>query len=285
MALMSLPQYRVQDIEIEMILLALKQRWGYDFSGYARASLKRRLLHLVDYFEVDCLSRLLPTLLYDEPVAQTVINAISVPTSEFFRDPLVWLIVREELLPRLSSFPRINVWQIGCGYGQETYTLAILLHETGLLKKVRIIATDINNQFLQQAQQACWSIREFERWRENYRLAGGQQSFEQYFQFKSDKIQIQPYLSQSIEFVQHNLVVDDSFLETQWIICRNVLIYFGINLQQRVLDVFSRSLARGGYLLLGRSESVLDSHQHLLHRETFEHDIQSYRKVIWTDRV
>ncbi|MEY4768351.1 MAG: hypothetical protein RL637_990, partial [Pseudomonadota bacterium] len=111
------------------------------------------------------------------------------------------------------------------------------------------------------------------------------QSFEQYFQFKSDKIQIQPYLSQSIEFVQHNLVVDDSFLETQWIICRNVLIYFGINLQQRVLDVFSRSLARGGYLLLGRSESVLDSHQHLLHRETFEHDIQLYRKVIWTDRV
>jgi chemotaxis protein methyltransferase CheR len=285
MALMPLRQHKIQDIEIEMILLALKQRWGYDFSGYARASLKRRLLHLVDYFEVDCLSRLLPTLLYDEPVAQTLINAISVPTSEFFRDPLVWLAIRNDLIPRLSSFPRINLWQVGCGHGQETYTLAILLHEVGILKKVRLITTDINATFLEQARQGCWPARDFAAWRENYRIAGGKEHFEQYFKIDADNLRIMPHFANNIEFVQHNLVVDDAFLETQFIICRNVLIYFGLSLQERVLDVFSRSLARGGYLLLGRSETVLENQQTILHRENFNDNIHLYRKVIWTDCV
>ena len=120
MALTHLADHKVKDIEIELLLLALKQRWGYDFTGYARASLKRRLEQLVSYFAVDSLTRILHDVVYDERVAQTVINAISVPTSEFFRDPKVWLFVREQLLPRLASFPLLNVWQVGCGRGQET---------------------------------------------------------------------------------------------------------------------------------------------------------------------
>lgn len=278
MALMPMRNHRIQDIEIELVLLALKERWGYDFSDYARASLKRRLEELVTYFSLDSLSRLMHDLLYDERVAQTVINAISVPTSEFFRDPSVWLFVRNELLPRLASFPLLNIWQVGCGRGQETYTLAILLHETGLQKKTRLIATDINSDFLAEAQQGRWSNRDLDHWRQNYQQAGGSACFDDYFEKHGNEIAICDSLKTGIDFVPHNLVCDDAFIETQFIVCRNVLIYFDTTLQDRVIDVFVRSLQRGGYLLLGCAET-LPEHQREL--EIFQDHLRIYQKPIW----
>ncbi|MGZ5000382.1 MAG: CheR family methyltransferase [Methylomonas sp.] len=270
--------HRIQDIEIELLLLAMKERWGYDFSGYARASLKRRLDQLVSYFALDSLSQLMHDILYDDRVAQTVINAISVPTSEFFRDPSAWQYVRTELLPRLASFPLLNIWQVGCGRGQETYTLAILLHETGLSKKARVTATDINSDFLEEAQQGRWSARDLDHWRENYIKAGGKADFDQYFKNHGTEIAIIESLKSMIKFVPHNLVCDDVFLETQFIVCRNVLIYFGPALQERVIDVFVRSLQRGGFLMLGFAESLSEQPSEL---EIFHEYLHIYQKPIW----
>ncbi|MBS1213855.1 MAG: chemotaxis protein CheR [Proteobacteria bacterium] len=256
MALIPWRRHRIQDVEVELVLQAMKERWGYDFTGYARASLKRRLEQIVTYFDTDCLSRLLPSILYDERVAQTVINAVSVPTSEFFRDPPVWESVRTVVLPYLGSFPRVNVWQVGCGRGQETYSLAILLQEADLLKKTRIIATDINAEFLAEARQARWPARDFDHWRENYRLTGGTGHFDDYFSRVNGEVTVREEMRRAIQFVQHNLVTDDAFLETQFIVCRSVLIYFGSALQERVFGIFLRSLERGGYLLLGCAEGL-----------------------------
>lgn len=281
MALVHMPDHRIKDIEIELLLLALKERWGYDFSGYARASLKRRMDQLVSYFAVDSLTRILHDVIHDERVAQTVINAISVPTSEFFRDPEIWRYVREELLPRLDSFPLLNIWQVGCGRGQETYTLAILLHETGLLKKTRLIATDINNDFLNEASNGRWSARGLDQWRQNYHQAGGTGCFDDYFARQGGEIAIRDSLKSAIEFMPHNLVSDDAFLETQFIVCRNVLIYFGAALQDRVVEVFARSLQRGGYLLLGLAESLPEHRQDL---SIFQENLRLYQKPIWGGR-
>lgn len=278
MALMHMPDHRIKDIEIELLLYALKARWGYDFTGYARASLKRRLEQLVSYFAVDSLTRILHDVVYDERVAQTVINTISVPTSEFFRDPDVWRYVREQLLPRLASFPLLNIWQVGCGRGQETYTLTILLHETGLLRKTRLIATDINNDFLNEAREGRWSRRDMDNWRQNYQQAGGSACFDDYFQQQGTEIAIRDPFKSTIEFIPHNLVSDDAFLETQFIVCRNVLIYFGAALQDRVMAVFVRSLQRGGYLLLGCAET-LPEHRHNL--VIFQENLRLYQKPIW----
>lgn len=279
---MAMRDHRIADIEIEMLLLALKQRWGYDFSGYARASLKRRLEALLDFFAVDSLSRILHDLLYDERVAQTVINAISVPTSDFFRDPWVWRQIREQLLPRLASFPLLNIWQVGCGHGQETYTLSLLLHEAGLLKKTRMIATDINSDFLEAAARGRWSSRNLPQWRENYRQAGGTADFDDYFQPQGAEIAIRATFQAGIEFIPHNLVSDDAFLETQLIVCRNVMIYFGDVLQNRVIEIFARSLQRGGYLLLGCAESLPERQADLA---VFQKNIQLYQKPIWGGNV
>ncbi len=274
-----MPNHRIKDIEIELLLLALKERWGYDFTGYARASLKRRMESLIEHSGMDCLSRLLPSVLYDVEAAQTAIDAISVPTSDFFRDPPVWRYIRHTLAEQLNSFPLINIWQVGCGHGQETYSLAILLHEIGLHKKARIVTTDINNAFLNHSKIGCWPKRNLEAWTQNYQLSGGQGDFNAYFDLDDDFLYIKDEFKTTIEFVQHNLALDNAFLETQFIICRNVLIYFGENLQKRVFEVFQESLERGGFLLLGRAESRPEDLV-TIQLEEYEQTLRFYRKAI-----
>ena len=280
MALIKWKNHHIEDVEVSLMLNALKERYGYDFTGYARASLKRRLKELAKYFEVKRLSELLPELLYNETVAQTAINSISVPTSEFFRDAQVWKAVRDTILPSLTSFPRINIWQAGCGRGEETYTLAILLHEAGLLKKSRIFASDINPSFLQDARGGCWSRRNLASWRRNYQDAGGNGDFDGYFTERGDEIAVCDELKQSIEFVQHNLVEDEVFKEVQFVVCRNVLIYFGEALQERALHLLARSLERGGYLLLGFAEKIMELQGKYPELEALDDNLHLYRKVI-----
>lgn len=272
--------HHIEDIEVSLLLKALKDRYGYDFTGYAHASLKRRLMDLKRYFDVQKLSELIPSLLYDENVARTLISNISVPVSEFFRDPPVWKAFREEILPRLDSFPQINLWQAGCGRGQETYTLLILLAEAGLLKKTRLVATDINAEALDEARQGIWSARDFDVWRASYHAAGGENDLADYFEREGEKVRFtNNELRSAVEFTTHNLVVDDVFMESQCIICRNVLIYFGPELQERVLQLFGRSLQRGGYLLLGRAESLPEPSPNERVFQRLDEDPNFFRRV------
>lgn len=281
-ALIKWKNHHIEDVEVNLLLNALKERYGYDFTGYARASLKRRLLGLMRDFDVGHLSQLIPIVLYDEAAAQTVINGISVPTSEFFRDPCVWNHLRSIVFPQLASFPRINIWQAGCGYGQEAYSLAILLYETGLLKRSRIFSSDINPLFLDTARQGCWSVRYQQHWSDNYVYAGGSGVFADFFIEQNNRLAILDEFKQPIEFIQHNLVVDDVFKEMQLVVCRNVLLYFGNALQEHVVDLLVRSLERGGYLLLGRGENIVDLAEKHPQLELLDGSLQLYRKRIGT---
>ncbi|MDD5265923.1 MAG: hypothetical protein PHO08_02180 [Methylococcales bacterium] len=272
--------HNIEDVEVNLLLNALKERYGYDFTGYARASLKRRLSELTHEFDVQCLSQLIPLVLYNETVAQTVINNISVPASEFFRDPLVWRHLRTRILPQLASFPRINIWQAGCGHGQETYSLAILLHETDLLKKSRIFCSDINPAFLDEARTGCWPVRYKQQGCDNYAQTGGCHAFADFFVEADNVMTIRDEFKPPIEFIQHNLVADDVFKEMQWVVCRNVLLYFGNALQERVVNLFTRSLERGGYLLIGRGENIVDLPGKHPELELLDGSLQLYRKRI-----
>jgi chemotaxis protein methyltransferase CheR len=278
-ALIKWKNHRIEDVEVNLLLQALNERYGYDFTGYARASLKRRLRELMVYFELEHLTQLIPTLLYNEAVAQTVINSISVPTSEFFRDPFVWLYLRENVIPLLASFPLINIWQAGCGFGQEAYSLSILLHEAGLANRSHIFCSDINPEFLSEAKKGSWSIRNFSLWQENYQKSGGTGNFADYFIEQKNTVVIRSNYKQHVEFIHHNLVSDDVFKEVQFVICRNVLLYFGEELQNHVIHLFTRSLERGGYLLLGSGENIFDLQEQHPHLESLEYSLQLYRKT------
>jgi len=244
------------DIELELFIRALQLRHGYDFSGYARASLKRRVQGVAMARQCRTIGELTTRVLHDDSLLPTVIAGLSVPVSEMFRNPFVFKALVADVFPVLASYPHINIWQAGCARGEEVYTLAILLEEAGLYERTQIYATDFNDVALAQAQEGIFPLAEARAWSENYRAAGGQHSLGDYWHARYEHLKLVERLKRNITFANHNLVADGVFCEAHLILCRNVLIYFTNALQDRVLGLFRNSLVRGGYLVLGNKESI-----------------------------
>lgn len=250
------PEPDITRIELDLFISAMRQRYGYDFSGYAPASLRRRVTRLAQQLGGGTISSLTERLLYRPQMLSDILDGLSVPVSEMFRDPPVFKALREEVLPWLASFPHINIWQAGCAYGQEVYSLAILLEEAGLYHRSQIYATDISPEALRQAEQGIYPAKEAQQWSRNYLAAGGRHSLSDYYSARYDLIKIDQQLARNVVFAQHNLVADKVFCEVQLILCRNVLIYFSTPLQNQALELFRSSLSRGGFLCLGNRESL-----------------------------
>lgn len=246
----------IEDIEIQLFVRAMQLRHGHDFSEYAPASLKRRVQQLVRTHDTGTISELNRRLLHEQDFIGKVIEGLSVPVSEMFRDPQVFRTLRDKVLPVLASYPEINIWQAGCAHGQEVYSLAILLEEAGLYDRSRIYATDFNDAALASAAEGIYGTREARDWSRNYIEAGGQRSFSDYYSARYDFIKLDNRLRRNVTFFNHNLVTDEVFCEAHLILCRNVLIYFTNSLQDRTLGLFRDSLVRGGFLCLGTRENI-----------------------------
>ncbi|MDR3440922.1 protein-glutamate O-methyltransferase CheR [Telmatospirillum sp.] len=246
----------IQEIEISLFLEALRLRHGYDFRNYARASLKRRILGLAQSEGCVTVDALIPRLLRDQGFLPRLLARLSVPVTELFRDPAVFLVLRDEVLPMLGSYPRIVFWQAGCATGEECYSLGILLKEMGLLQKSQIYATDINDAALATAEEGIYPTRAIAECEASYRKAGGIGVISEYFHSAYDYAKITDEIRSHIVFAHHNLVTDGVFCEVHMVLCRNVLIYFDRNLQNRVAWLFHDSLVRGGFLCLGTRETL-----------------------------
>lgn len=247
---------KLDDIETGLFLDALYQRYGYDFRHYAQASLNRRMHGITAAAGCRSVSELIPRLLHDESYLNELLSQLSVPVTEMFRDPEVFLTLRQKVLPVLATFPRVNIWQAGCATGEEIYSLAILLEEEGLLNRTQIYATDINDTALQIAEDGIFSTRLLDEYQRNYQAAGGKSNLAAYCTDSKDFFRIHERFRRKIVFAHHNLVSDGVFCEVQLILCRNVLIYFDNILQKHVLELFHESLSRGGMLCLGTRESI-----------------------------
>lgn len=246
----------IEDIEVQLFVRAMQLRHGYDFSEYAPASLKRRVQQLVRTHDTGTISELNRRLLHEDGFVARVIEGLSVPVSEMFRDPSVFRSLRDKVFPVLASYPEINIWQAGCAHGQEVYSLAILLEEAGLYERSRIYATDFNDAALAVAAEGIYATREARDWSRNYMEAGGSHSLSDYYSARYDFIKLDKRLRRNVTFFNHNLVTDEVFCEAHLILCRNVLIYFSNTLQDRTLGLFRDSLVRGGFLCLGTRENI-----------------------------
>lgn len=245
-----------ESIEVELFVRAMQLRHGYDFSGYAPASLKRRVRQLARRSDSDSISALTGRVLHEPALLPQVLEGLSVPVSDMFRDPPVFRVLREQVLPVLASYPHINIWQAGCANGEEVYSLAILLEEAGLYARSRIYATDLSAGALHRAKEGIYSAREAKQWSRNYQAAGGAHSLADYYSARYDLLKLDRRLRRHVTFAQHNLVSDKVFCEAHLVLCRNVLIYFSNPLQDRCLKLFSGSLVRGGFLCLGMRENI-----------------------------
>jgi chemotaxis protein methyltransferase CheR len=251
-----MPRPEVEEVELELFVRALKLRHGYDFGEYARASFRRRVNALLQAIGCETIGELTARVLRDDALLPKVIAGLSVPVSEMFRDPSVFRKLRDEVLPLLASYPHINIWQAGCAFGQEVYSLAILLEEAGIYDRTQIYATDFSDAAIARAQEGIFPAREARLYSENYLAAGGAHSLADYYHARYDLITIDASLKRNVTFANHNLVCDGVFCEAHLILCRNVLIYFTDSLQNHVLELFRDSLVRSGFLCLGTRENI-----------------------------
>lgn len=246
----------IQDFEIRVLLDVLYQRYGYDFRDYADASMKRRILRCLDVYKLRYISEIVPRLLHEEFFLEKLVHELAVGVTTMFRDPSIYPVLRQHIIPELMTHPFINIWHAGCSTGEEVYSMAIFLQEEGLYDRARIYATDLDSLAVQTTSKGFYPANRLEEYQINYRQAGGRRRFADYYRIRHGGVQMNVELRKNMVFSTHNLATDSVFADMNMIFCRNVLIYFATPLQNRVFNLFQESLVRGGVLCLGRQESV-----------------------------
>lgn len=246
----------INDRETEVLINEVFEYYGLDFSGYSQASFKRRVTRLMQLDGFDDFSEFLSRIRSDAAYFTHMVEEITVNVTEMFRDPLFYKILRNEILPVLATKPFIRLWHAGCSTGEEVFSMAILLKEANLLQKSLIYATDLNALVLDTAKKGIFPLQMMKQYSENYMASGGKKDFSHYYTANYGLAKFGEDLLEKMVFSQHNLISDTSFNEFDLILCRNVLIYFDKDLQERALTLFDDSLAKLGYLALGTKETL-----------------------------
>jgi chemotaxis protein methyltransferase CheR len=268
---------KVDDIEIGLLLEAIFQTYHYDFRGYSTASQKRRLLQAQERFGCQSISELQARVLHEPQMLPELLSYLTVQVSELFRDPAYFLAIREHVIPHLRTYPSLKVWVAGCAGGEELYSLAILFREEGLERRTIFYATDVHPGALAKAEAGVFDIDRMALYTENHRQSGGTSSLSDYYTAAYSGAVFDKGLRRQAVFSDHSLVSDAVFAEVQLISCRNVLIYFNRELQDRTIGLFSSSLSRRGFLGLGAKESLRFS-QHAGDFSEFVRTARIYQK-------
>jgi chemotaxis protein methyltransferase CheR len=248
-----------EDIELELLLEAIYMKYGYDFRNYSRAHIRRRIRHKMTLGGFRSITEILHKTLYDSKFFYELLSYLSISTTKMFRDPSFYKAFREKVIPILKTYPFIRIWHAGCSTGQEVYSMAILLEEEGLLHRTQIYATDFDKAALKEAKEGIYHIDNIKEYTHNYQKSGGKSSFSDYYVAQYGSVIFDSSLNKKITFAEHNLVTDGLFGEMHVILCRNVLIYFNNELQNKVIKLFLDSLCDGCFLCLGSSESLISS--------------------------
>jgi chemotaxis protein methyltransferase CheR len=241
--------------QLSELIDIVKKIHGFDFSDYTEASFKRRLARIMMLKKLEFYD-LKHVLVNDPDFFQEFLEEITVNVTEMFRDPAFYKALNSQVVPYLSTYQHIKIWCAGCSSGEEVYSLAILLNEEKLSKKSFIYGTDINTGVLNEARKGIYSLRKIKSYAENYLFTGLPGSLTDHFTMMYDAAAIHSELKQNTLFSVHNLISDTGFNEFQMITCRNVFIYFEIELKYKILDLFYKSLCPLGYLCLGNKETI-----------------------------
>ncbi len=250
-----------EEIELELLLEAIWRQYHYDFRGYSRSSLRRRLRRAQARFDCESLSRLQHRLLREPRLFAELLGYLTIQVSEMFRDPEYFRAIREKVVPHLRTWPSLKIWVAGCANGEEYYSLAILLREEGLEDRTIFYCTDISPAALDRAKAGVFELDRIPQFTENHRRSGGKSSLSDHYTAAYGGAIFDRSLRARTVFAEHNLATDQVFSEVQMVSSRNVLIYFDRPLQDRALGLFGESLVRGGFLGLGSKESLRFSAQ------------------------
>lgn len=247
--------FNIED-RVSALLETINSVYGYDFRHYDLKSIIRRIELLKVELGITNFIELEHSIICDNQIFKLLLKKLSINVSDFFRDPLIFKQLRDEVVPVLKTYPHIKVWCSACSGGEEPYSVAILLDEMGLLDRSIIYATDFNNEILEQAKNGLFPKNNFNNYKKNYTQSGGKENFDNYFEIYNNYVEVNSRIKEKLHFFQHNLATDGVFNEFHLIFCRNVLIYFDKDLQNKVIKLMDNSLERKCFLVLGESETV-----------------------------
>jgi two-component system CheB/CheR fusion protein len=244
--------------QFEALLQYLRDSRGFDFTGYKRATLVRRVANRCSELRIDNFASYLDYLQVHSEEFPLLFNKILINVTDFFRDKPVWDFVAKQVVPEIISRDgNIRVWSAGAASGEEAYSIAILLCEAlgpkDFLQRVKIYATDVDEEALAKARTG-YKPQDLDS------LDGPIRA--RYFEPQNDRFAFRANLRRALIFGLHDLMQDAPIARLDLLICRNTLIYFTAEAQGRILDRFHYALDDDGYLFLGRSEMLL-THQNL----------------------
>lgn len=249
---------------------------GYNFFDYSYKSLSRRLEKILSNYQLS-LNELIAKMNQNPLIIEDVVKEITVNTTEFFRDPIVWIEFEEKIIPELKQREKIKIWHPGCSYGHEAFSMLILLNEHKLLEKTTIIGTDLNADVLQSAKNGHFRYYVDLEYLKNFDAVLNRNNdknvpYSKYFEINSTKslFQLKPDFLGMVQFYKHDLVTDPYPIEEfDVIMCRNLLIYFNMELQNKVIYNFYNSLKINSYLILGYYESLLGSISNFFYKKGY----------------
>ena len=258
----------LEDIEIQLLLEGIALHYGYDFRGYAPSPLRRNIVMSMAMEGMPTISRYQERLLHDPDCMDRFLNTFGMNATTMFRNADALLYLRDEVVPWLRTYPSVRLWVAGCATGEDVVSLAIVLHEAGMLHRSRIFATDINDRSLVIAKARTYPLENVRSYQGGYERAGGIGALSDYYTVSGDAATFDRSLLAGVTWARHNLTTDASFNEFHMVFCTNVLSHFSAALQNRVSTLLCDSLMPSGYLVLGKLESTSGWRlRHGLHRE------------------
>lgn len=241
----------MSDEELKSLTSAIRNRYGIDFTSYEAKSLKRGFNRLMMRKKMSSILELWSQIMKDREFFMGCIDELTVNLTELFRNPEIWIKMREDILPEYKTNFRLNMWHAGCSSGEEVYTMAMVLKDLGFIRKSRTLATDLSSGILAQAIEAKYSHMLMNKYANSFQKYLPNGKIEDCF-IKEDKhIKVKDELKKHVEFKQHNLVQDSMDREFDIVFCRNVMIYFDDSLKMKVLKLFYDSLKKDGLFVIG----------------------------------
>ena len=241
----------------EELLEYLKRSRGFDFTAYKRSSLARRVDKRMEVAGIESYQGYCDYLEAHPQEFTQLFNTILINVTSFFRDPQTWEFVVSDIVPRIlqsrEGDASIRVWSAGCSSGEEAYTLAMILADAlgpdQFRDRVKVYATDVDEEALSQARLASYSEQAIDSVPEPMK--------KKYFDHTNGRYIFNRDLRRSVIFGRHDLILDPPISRVSLLSCRNTLMYFNSEVQQRILDRFHFGLREGGFLFLGKAEMLL----------------------------
>lgn len=269
----------VSEEEINSLTQSILTRYGIDFTCYEPKSLRRRIIRVLNLFNLASVHELWVHFLRNPNFVHSFMNEISVGMTSMFRDPALWISLKKRMAFEYKGKDKISIWHAGCSTGEEVYSLGIVLKETNLQAKTSALATDFNSNAIEEAKAGSYHKIKMIENETNYRKYNTFSDFTKYYKTDGKYASMNADLISHTEFKYHNLITDSYPNGFDYILCRNVMIYFDTIAKTRLLNNFYASLNPGGYLIIG----FFDTMSHLIDNEKFklvDESSKIFQKVI-----